>query len=235
MKPTLLIAASLLGTGVALSERHGAPYYSVGDLSAERSAISNVTGPDLAWHIAHPQTIADCVRYDAARGSLRTLSDVRVSARIVGIGKASSVAPYRVGFWTTVGTGGGWQLIFDGTPLTQRATEDVLGQRIAANTDIALAGQAYGLSNWLAPIASSDAPGNVRGFAKGDAVPAVIGTSPVGFLSSYLTPQEGNPGVMEVAIGPKEMLFFFELPSETGDRSKRDFQDLVVLLSFESL
>jgi len=235
MKSTLLLAASLLGAGVALSENHGAPYYSVGDLDTDRSTISNVSGPDLAWKIEHPQTIADLVSYDTASGALLTLADVRVSARIVGIGKTSSLAPYRVGFWTQVGAAGGWQLAFDGTPLTQRAAEDLLDRRLAANTSLALAGQAHGLSTWMPPITSSDAEGRVLGFAKGDAVPAVIGTSTSGFLSSYLTPQAGNPGTMEVTIGPKEMLFFFELPSENREGSDQDFQDLVVLLSFETL
>ena len=108
MEFTLLLAASLLGAGVALSENYGAPYYSVGDLDTDRSTISNVSGPELAWKITHPETIADLVSYDAASGSLLTLTPVRVSAHIVGIGKASSLAPYRVGFWTQVGAAGGW-------------------------------------------------------------------------------------------------------------------------------
>jgi hypothetical protein len=228
MKSTLLLAASLLGTGVALSESYGAPYYSVGSLDADQSTISNVAGPDLAWKIEHPETIADIVRYDAASGSLVTLVELRVRAHIVGIGKRSTVSPYRTGFWTQIGAGA-WDLKFDGTPLTQRAAESVLDRVLPANTPIALAGQSHDGTRWLSQSTSTAAGGTVLGFVNGDSVPATVANAPENFLSSYLVT---SAGVTEVAIGPKEMLFLFEF-SDNG--TTQDHQDLAVLFSFDAL
>ncbi len=74
-------------------------------------------------------------------------------------------------------------------------------------------------------------PGNMMILLDGDDVPDTPGFKQQADLAEFLTPYTNSNG--KIAIGPSEALFLFELGTTNITSTSADFQDAVVLISFD--
>ncbi len=226
-----LAAATLaVSAPVLLADGHGDPYRPVGDLDIAQTMVRSGTKPSMDWDITYPVTIPDLI-IPQPTGRIITKEELRVKIRVAGVAFQSGSTELPVAFWTKIG-GGSWDQLFYGTGSQVNSGEYVFEQVVPANTTIDFAGRArksnggwhdvrWTLNDDVAVI------GCVNGDTPPSYAPAYDQGSIESFLSSYIS--EDN----HVTIGPRDMIYLFELASRNPGDWWFDMQDLVVVVTYE--
>jgi hypothetical protein len=176
---------------------------------------------------ASVSTVDDLVEVGAA-GQLITTCEVHLKVRVAG-----ADAELRSAFWTRIGGGrADWKLRFDGVGDDLDPRVFVFDGAVDAHTRIDLA--ARGSDDkmfWEATCWTQETMDGLAVYRKGATMPSMAGGSLPEYAADHLAQflSEGRT----IQIGPRELLYCFELHSIDGCEASFDRQDFVVMVSLE--
>ena len=245
-------------------EKHGDPYRPVGTLHISRLMVQTGVRPLLSWNIEYPQGVSDILEI-SPEGGLTTKVPTLVEIRVVGMGNnghsnnghgnnldgvdvsnpgqgdggpngeddpsGSYDDEAKMANFKMLTGGGTWIELFSGDS-TQVVSDEVLHSWIAQPGEVI---------DFMARIGPESDDGNtvqwsqlhglsVVGLTNGDPFPNIYEGAKIGsFLSSYVDKDEA------IVLGPREMIFLFELDSSDPANELHDMQDIVVVVSFKDV
>lgn len=227
-----LLGASLLGA----QAQHGDPYEPVGELTVTPTVVQVGVKPQMFWGIDYPEATGDLVDL-GDNSEVYTNKNLRVKVRVVGVAFQSGSTHLPVALWARVGTGGSWQLLFYGRSYNVNPAQFVLDVEVPENTRIDFAARGrnqYG--QWLSTRWTLDTQEECIGLQNGDEVPAYAPAYNQGSLEDFLTQfieDTDDDGNMNVVLGPRDLIYLFELASTNPGDWWFDMQDLVTVVTFE--
>ncbi|NNM31315.1 MAG: hypothetical protein HKO57_17515 [Akkermansiaceae bacterium] len=253
----IALATSALGEGT----KHGDPYVPVGSLSVSPRYVPAGTKPTMNWSIRFPENLPDIVDV-APNNLITTKRASRVRIRVIGVGYGLGKKRLPVALWTQVGNGPWQGIfsgtskevksdryLFDtevpaGTPinLAARGASSSGGWEVARMTGTDHVGVAA-LSNGDLPPSYTPAydQGSIESFLSsyigknnnghGNNIDGVDSSNPgnAGFVDSDPTVDDESK---RLSLGPKELIYLFELGTQNTSSAYFDMQDLVVLVTF---
>lgn len=227
-----MTVAFALGVGVAFGQgSHGDPYLPVGTLDVSRQLVRTGVKPQLNWNIDFPDRVTDIVDLDSTK-TVTTRKRTRVEVRVIGDTFQSGPTQLPVAFWARVGgSGNGWQSLFYGKSSDVNPDTPVFDQVVEAGTEIDFAGRARtGSGSWYSVRWTLDSNPTVTALQNGDSLPdyapAYSRGTIEGYLSSFVSARN------TVVLGPRDLIYLFELYSTNPGSSYFDMQDLVVVVTF---
>jgi hypothetical protein len=194
----------------------------------------------LTWNISYPDTARDLLLFDAS-GRVTTKDDLRVQMRVAGVAFEKAGQELPVAFWASFNSAP-WQELFYGFGSHVQPDHFVYDQVVPANTTIdfgARGGKADG--TWYDSRQTTTSDTAVVGLVDGQPVPDYAPAYQQGQIKDYLTglvgTQTTEAGESETVatIGPRDMIYLFELASRNQGDWYFDMQDLVVVLTFERI
>jgi hypothetical protein len=229
----MMLSASVLG--VRAQSEHGDPYEPVGDLTVTPTVVQPGVHPQMFWNIEYPEMVEDLV--DVGNNSeVYTNKDLRVKVRMVGVAFQSGKVPLPTALWIRVG-GGSWQLLFYGRYYDVNPTQFVFNQEVGENTRIDFAARGKNSSgSWYSNRWTASSMEEVIGLRNGEEVPYYAPAYNQGGIEDFLTQfiaDTDNDGNMNVVLGPREMIYLFELGSTNPGDWWFDMQDLVAVVTFD--
>ena len=230
-KVALSIAAGLGAmAGYAFGEiPHGDPYTPLGSLDVDAKLVQTGSRPSLKWNIEFPRTAKDFVSLTAEDRLVAHVA-TRVEMRVVGMGLQSDAADLPAALWSNV-DGSNWKKLVYGSG------EDVGPPQVGFD-GVVSAGQTIDLAargrkedgNWYDIRWTTQLDPGVTGLHSGDPVPDAAPAFQQGDVEDYLTSYVTDDA--RISLGPNDVLYLFELTSETPGESDFDLQDLAVVNTF---
>jgi len=257
-----LLAAATLATSAPtlLADVHGDPYRPVGSLDLDQHMVRNGKKAEFSWGITYPVTVPDLI-IPQAGGTVLTKEELRVKIRVVGVAHfnksnnghgnnddgVDSSNPgaskdgedsdptvddeIPVGFWTKIGNGS-WSQAFYGNGTQVAADEYVFEQIVPANTTIDFAGRGRKTTgSWFDIRWTMDTDSAVVALQNGDSLPNYSPALEQGAIESFLSSYINDDNL--VTMGPRDMIYLFELASRSPGESSFDLQDLAVVVTYE--
>ena len=230
---TMMLSASVFG--VRAQGEHGDPYEPVGDLTVTPTIVQPGVHPQMFWNIEYPEVVEDLV--DVGEDSeVYTNKNLRVQVRMAGVAFQSGSTPLPTALWIRVG-GGSWQLLFYGRHYDVNPAEFVFNQEVGENTRIDFAARGKNSrGRWYSTRWTASSMEEVIGLRNGEEVPYYAPAYNQGSVEDFLTQfiaDTDNDGNMNVVLGPRDMIYLFELASTNPGDWWFDMQDLVAVVTFD--
>lgn len=225
------LGASLLGA----QAQHGDPYEPVGELTVTPTVVQVGVKPQMFWGIDYPEATGDLVDL-GDNSEVYTNKNLRVKVRVVGVAFQSGSTHLPVALWARVGSGS-WQLLFYGRSYNVNPAQFLLDVDVPENTRIDFAARGkdqYG--RWLSTRWTLYSQEECVGLQNGDEIPSYAPAYNQGSLEDFLTQfieDTDNDGNMNVVLGPRDLIYLFELASTDPGEWWFDMQDLVTVVTFE--
>ena len=225
MKTVPLLSALALSSVAAFAD----PNRPIGTIDVDNVYVRTGTKPLVSWEITYPPGVRDLV-VPLPTGRVITTEETRVKMRVAGVAFQSGSTHLPVEFSAKVG--GGWQELFFGTGAEVRPSEYVFDQVVPAGTTLDFRGQAQRENGgFYDPRWTDGVDLGVTGLFDGDTPPYYAPAYEQGniesFLSSYISEEN------TIQIGPRDMIYLFELASHDPSEWWFDMQDLVVVVTYE--
>lgn len=233
---TPLGLCALMATSfVCAQDQHGDPFIPVGDLTVTPTVVQPGVHPQMFWDIEYPEVAGDLV--DVGDNSeVYTNKNLRVKVRVAGVAFQSGDTPLPTALWIRVG-GGSWQLLFYGRNYEVNPAQFVFDQEIPANTRIDFSARGKNSAgNWYSTRWTASAMEEVIGLQNGDEVPTYAPAYNQGNIEDFLTQflaDTDNDGNQNAVLGPRDMIYLFELASTNPGDWWFDMQDLVAVVTFD--
>lgn len=161
-----------------------------------------------------------------------TTAEVTVVVQVAGASGGCDRSDLPVAFWMRSGAASPWVLLHNDEGSEVNPSKILYRKKLPANTQIDFAARAKHSSGaWHDIYWTLFEDGNLRTFVNGDAAPDDVAEFLTGDMESYLTPYFSEDG-STVVLGPKEMLYLFELESGTPGTECYDRQDLAFVVQF---
>jgi len=195
----------------------------------DRAIVPTGTRPGLKWGIEYPKTVVDHVVV-GAEGGVTTRGRVRVRVRVVGVATGSGEPEVPVALWVRPG-GSEWKQLFLGGESGVRPEEDVFDGVVEAGVRIDFgAGMQRKNGQWAGVHWTGESDPAVVGLGNGGGLPDYAPAFRQGRIEDYLSTYVR--GDLTVKVGPREMLYLFELDARKPGDSAFDLQDLAVVVTF---
>jgi len=211
------------------------PMIPVGNLDAFPEFVQTGTHPTLTWDISYPERVEDVVEIDDDDSQVTPKQDLYMDIRILGAEFQSGSGQYQsVQAYYQVNNGS-WDRVFYGRHYDVDPTEIVETRLVRDGQELDFLGRAY-LNGWLSARytgTSSSSRNTVRALVDGDTPPSYAPAFNQGNIKSFLRPYLDAGGKIE--IGPRDLIFLFELYSTSPGSYYFDMQDLVVLVTFRDV
>lgn len=238
-----ILSMSLLASLTAAAEEapnpdvHGDPYIPVGRLIVNPTFVVTGVKPTLAWEIEYPTTFNDLALVGTS-GEVLTSKEVQAEVVVLGVSveDAEGRDDLPAALWVrTDGEGGQWQLVFSGTGAEVNSSRVVFSEWLESGTKFDLAARSQTASGMWSEVVWTVQPSqSLAHGSNGTPVPTAMKDVVIGELEGYTsTILSGDQS--EIAAGPKDMVYFFELESGDPDASSFDLQDMVVVVQFHTL
>lgn len=235
MKSAFLLLASLsLGlTGLQAEDSSPDPLRPTGRLNVGQQMVRQGVQPLLDWEIHYPLRVTDIVDINPTDDSItpkqRTLMEVRVVGAAFQVGSTHT----KLALHSKVG-GNSWSPLFYGADYQVDASAVVHSQVVDAGTRIDFSARAQQLNGrWYSSRNTMGETPTVRALTNGahvpDFMPAYDQGDIASFLSSYIS------GESKVTVGPRDVIYLYELYSTDPSSSYFDMQDMVVVVSFKDV
>ena len=230
----LMTTMSTLAQGGLRPSAHGDPYIPVGTLAVNSTVVTTGVKPSLTWNIEYP-TVFEDLAIIGNTGALSTTQQVDAEIRILGVSFQNDETgrDLPVALWVRVGgEGNEWQPLFSGKATDVDPSKVLYEETINPGKTIDIAARGQGPSgSWQHIVWTVDSTNMLENATNGTPVPDSI-RSVAGefedFTSALLTEDE-----TQISIGPKDMVYFFELSSSDPNESSFDLQDVVALVQFK--
>lgn len=234
--PAVVLAMSaLLPSQAAAQQNTSDPNIPVGWLDAFPTLVQTGTHPTLTWDISYPEKVIDVVDIDPDDGTITPKKDLWMDIRILGAEFQSGSGYYQTVQAYYKVNNGGWTRVFNGTHPQVNPTRIVESRQVQAARPLDFLGRAY-LGSWLSSRytgTSSSSRNTVVALVDGDRPPSYAPAFNQGNIKSFLRPYLDEGG--NIDIGPRDVIFLFELYSTSPGSSFYDMQDLVVLVTFRDV
>lgn len=226
---TLLLTATF---HAPLSAQDEAPVIPVGSLSAFPTIVQTGTHPQLTWEVTLPETVDEIVEITPP-GTLTPSRDVVMDVRILGAG----VTYYSGGYLYFVPTqtqishnGGSYSQIFYGTNYDVDPNEIVHTIEVEEGETVNFGARYYHNNAWGPWYSSTNSTHNVIALKNGDTPPTTTPMHQAPTIESFIRPYLGDDG--RVVLGPRDIIYLFELTHTNQNDQGFDLQDMAVLVSF---
>jgi hypothetical protein len=237
MKSVLTTTVTSLALGLsavtAAEAPHGDPYIPTGKLHVSRQMVRTGVKPLLSWEITYPTKIDDIIIIgddDEIIPKVRTLMEVRVVGAAFQVGSRHTP----ISLDARVGTGSSWQHLFLGTDSAPDASTVLLRQIVEPGTRIDFAAQAQnGSGSWYSSRNTLSADPTVQALTNGASVPSYVPAYDQDTAESFLSQYISSENV--VTVGPRDVVYLFELYSNEPSSSYFDMQDIVVVVTFHDV
>lgn len=238
-KPLFVAAATLslsasagLGQGTPGDDPHGDPYTPVGTLAVNPTFVQTGVKPNLDWEIDYPSNFEDLTLITLP-GALLTTEEATVVVQCPGASGGCERSDLPVAFWMRPGVAESWQLLFYGKGNEVNPSKVLFRRKLPPNTRIDFAARGQHSSGAWHPIVWTvdDTPTTIKYFANGDDSPMELADFVTGDVESFLTPYL-TEDLTNIVLGPKEMVYLYELESGTPGTDCYDHQDLAITVQF---
>lgn len=204
----------------------------VGELTVNQSMVRAGLRPLLSWEIRYPKPLDQIVDLSDP-GTITVTSRTEVEIRVVGVAfqNSSQILPASL---QTQFNGGSWQSLFVGNETEVDASE-VLYQGIAeVGTTIDFSARGgNGNGGWSFSADTLAEGPQVTPLRKGDYVPHYVPAYNQGTIESYLSQYISAEN--EVTIGPRDLIYLFELGTTNPQSSFFDMQDIALVITFNDV
>jgi len=239
------LAAVVLAMCMLLSSRASAqtdPSVAVGALSAYPTIARTGTYPTLTWGISYPQTVADIVTINTD-GTLTPKTvpltmDVRVLGASVIVATTDYYGNLISSYYIPVScqfsyNGGTWQQIFYGDVYAVNPATVVLTKSITSKYTLDFGGKYNWNGSWgpfINTLNYTNNNRNVIALKNGDYPPVTCPLYNQPTVASFLKPYMAADG--QVIIGPKDVIYLFEITTTNTNDPGFDMNDLAILVTF---
>ena len=243
-KLTAVLTALTLTTAVTGAQEapdpdaHGDPYIPVGILAVNPTFVQTGVKPNLDWGIEYPSLFEDLAVVSTSGGITTTQlveAEIRVNGACFNCGMTNG-KELPVAVWVRLhGEGNAWNLIFSGDAYAVDPSKVLFKQWLdpGSQIDIAARGQTES-GAWYPVVWTVEDSIKVAHLANGASVPdSVLTDFASGDLESFTTAILSDDA-MTAEIGPKDMVYLFELSSNEPDEPCFDLQDAVVSVHFKT-
>jgi hypothetical protein len=227
-----LSAFTCLGQGAPGDDQHGDPYTPVGTLGVNPTFVQTGVKPNLSWEIDFPSVFEDLTLITPP-GALVTTEEVTLVVQIPGASGGCDRTDLPVAFWIRPGASESWQLLFLGKGNKVNPSKVLFRRKVPANTRIDFAARGQHSSGAWNPIVWTveDTTTTIKYYENGDTPPLEIPDFVTGDVESFLTPYLTEDG-SKIVLGPKEMIYLYELESGDPDSDCYDHQDIAITVQF---
>ena len=235
---SLALALSLVASGSAFGQsakNPKEPRIPVGTLDAYPTLVQTGTHPTLTWDIQYPESARDIITCDPDDPVIKPKVDLCLELRVVG-------ASYQTG-WDkkgrpvygylqaeASGDSGQWVQFFYDTQNKVKPNFSYGYGSLRAGSALRLRARAYSGSYWLDWVSTESAQGRVVALVHGDSLPDLPAFNQ-DRIQCFLKPYVNGGGF--VNIGPKDVLFLFELDQTDPNHIGYDLQDMAILGTFD--
>ena len=217
---------------------HGDPYIPVGTLAVNPTFVQTGVKPNLDWGIEYPSLFEDLAVVSTSGGITTTQlveAEIRVNGACFNCGMTNG-KELPVAVWVRIhGEGNAWNLIFFGDAYAVNPSEVLFKQWLdpGSEIDIATRGQTES-GAWYPVVWTVEDSIKVAHLTNGASVPdSVLTDFASGEVESFTTAILSDDG-MTAEVGPKDMVYLFELSSNEPDEPCFDLQDVVVSVKFKT-
>jgi hypothetical protein len=230
------LAAAIIAMCVTASQipaqQPGEPSIPVGTLDAFPTVVQAGTHPTLTWNIEYPSGVMEVVDIDDD-GTVTPKVDLIMELRVLGASvQTSSTNWLTVEGWVKADGASSWSRFFSGKQYNVNPTRIYRTQTVRKARPIHIGGRCYN-SGWYPFYYSGSGSWNVHVLADGEIPPDTIPAYNQDEIEAFLRPYIDDSGRIE--IGPKDLIFLYELAMTNPSQSAFDLQDLVVLATFKSV
>jgi len=218
------------------------PAVPTGTLSAFPTVVQAGTFPTLTWGVNYPSVVSNLMTI-IPPGTLTPKRALEMRVRVIGasVKRVWLNSSGSVTNWEWVPTealistnGGSYSRIWYNTQNNVNPNTVVRTQNISTNQPIRFGGRFLNSSgSWSTMFTSTSSGGNVRALVHGDTPPTTTPLYEQPTLESFLLPYLDTNG--NIKVGPKDVIFLFELTHTDPNNDGYDLQDLVLLCTFTEI
>ncbi|MCG8601766.1 MAG: hypothetical protein MI807_16620 [Verrucomicrobiales bacterium] len=208
------------------------PTIPVGSLSAFPTIVQTGTKPQLTWEITHPEPVPVIID---PPGTVTPTRDLYMEVRILGAGVTAYNSYYNS--LTFVPTecrlsynGSDYSRIFYGSNDDVNPNEVIHTQLVEEDHAINFGARYYYNNSWGPWFSSTSNHYNVVALKNGDTPPTTTPMHQAPTIESFIRPYLGDDG--RLVLGPRDIIYLFELTHTDRNDGGWDLQDLAVLLTF---
>lgn len=215
------------------------PLGPTGTISAFPTIVKQGEHTLVTWDIKHPVPITKFITI-TEDGKITTKTELSVEIRVLGASSQYTLRKKR--YWKTaeaevLSESGSWSRFFRGTQLDVNPTVvcETL-TNVPANTVLNFRGrnQEGSDSSIMNPWYTTGEGGfNVLTMGDGSLPPIWSGTASQRSPADFVKPYVDDNGTL--ALGPRDVIIFFELGNVSSSWGARDTQDLVLLVTFNDV
>jgi hypothetical protein len=216
------------------TDLHGDPYIPVGTLNIDQAFVATGERAQLSWDITYPKTIGDIVEIDPSTDKLTTKQEARIEVRIIGATHEEGAESPDIALQTRLGNRGRWETLFYGADSSVSSSDVVFEQVVKAGTTVDFAARAQSTTDgWHSSRNTVRSNPNVQALSNGDSLDAAIPTYDQSQIESYLTSHVD--GTDTIKIGPRDIVYLFELAENDTSSDNFDLQDIAVIVTFHDV
>ncbi|MDF1659919.1 MAG: hypothetical protein P1U58_20055 [Verrucomicrobiales bacterium] len=230
---TIHVILAFLGITLApLAAQDEAPLIPVGSLSAFPTIVQTGTHPELTWDITLPESVEEIIEI-IPPGTISPKRDVVMDVRILGAGVTyySGGRLYFVPTETRVSiNGGNYDDIFYGTNYDVDPNDVVFSREMEEGETVNFGARYYHNNSWGSWYSSTNSSHNVVALINGDTPPTTTPMNQAPTIESFIRPYLSDDG--KIVLGPRDVIYLFELTHTNRNDQGFDIQDMAVLVSF---
>ncbi|MES2661213.1 MAG: hypothetical protein V4689_21515 [Verrucomicrobiota bacterium] len=199
-----------------------------GKLNVDRTLVRAGVRSQLDWQIQYPATRLVDV-------DLKPTSKVKMRVRTLGVAfqSGSTLLPFE-GSWKINGTS--WTTFFKGNALSVLPTKVLVEQIVEKNDTIKFRGRGASSitgTSWYSYHETNNSDQYAVVLRNGDKPPSYAPAYDQGNIKSFLSAYLDSTG--RIKIGPQDLIILWEGSTAAPGTTYFDMQDLVVLVSFETI
>lgn len=234
MKLTSLLSTIALAASTSLAMGDSPQAFTpVGELNINTSLVQVGVKPVLNWNISFPSNDVEDVITINDDDSITTDQAVHMEVRLLGAAfSTNGVTPSPVQFLTRTGPGL-WNNTFFGTEDDINPAQVLISQEVSAGVDIDFAARGrLGSFSWTPYRHTLSESFNVIALKDGDDIPTYAPAFNQNTIEDHVSAyvQDGK-----ISIGPREVIYLFELFTTNTRSSAFDLQDVVVIVTFDEI
>jgi hypothetical protein len=233
MKSAFILTASLTLGSLAVQADSPDPYRPTGRLNVSQHMVRQGVQPLLDWEITYPLKVTEIVDIDPTDDSITPKMRTLMEVRAVGAGFQIGSTHTKLALQAKVG-GSAWSTLFLGRDNQVQPSNVLYSQIVNPGTRIDFAARAQQLSgSWYSSRNTLAPSPTVRALTAGSYVPNYLPAYNQGTVASFLTQYISSDN--QVTIGPRDVIYLYELYSTDPSSSYFDMQDMVVVVSFKDV
>jgi len=230
LKLIALVALSAFVPGINAQDE--TPVVPVGSLTAFPTIVQTGTHPQLTWDITIPESVIEIIEIEEP-GTLIPKRNLVMDVRILGAG-VTTYSNNRLNFIPTECkisyNGSSYNRIFYGTNYDVDQNDIVYSQEVAKDSTINFGARYYYNNSWGTWYSSTNSNHNVIALANGDTPPTTTPMNQAPTIEEFIRPYLDDDG--NIDIGPRDIIYLFELTHTDQNHSGFDLQDMAVLVTF---